>query len=767
MGFTRRASTGAICLFFLLNALPADQKFALTIDSIMRGPGLYGYEPNDVRWSGDSQRVYFRWKQAADPQETPLDTYVVNRDGSGLRKLSEEQARLTPPFVAQTTRDHKRAVWTQNGDLYFYDYTPDMGRQLTKTAEAETNPHFSFDEKRVTFLRGGNLYALTLDSGALEQLTEVDAGGGTPKPARIEDKGTDSQEFLKKQEKELLATVRERASVREAREKREHPRKPLKLEPRQSITSAQLTPDGKSVLVLLKQTPEKAEHDNVPNFITESAYTEEIPGRTNAGDLQDGEKAAIIDVVSGESKPIDLGLANRDVELQEPLFNEQGTRVVMVARAADNKDRWILALDLAAAKAKPIFTEHDDAWVNNFVDDSAAWLKNGEDVYFRSEKDGYLHLYRVPANGDGIRQLTSGKFEVTDAELSLDGSKFYLTTSEVGPGERQFYSMGIDGGARTRITQETGKHEAEVSPDQQYLAEVYSYTNKPPELFIQENRPNAPMKKLTDSPAKDFWEYPWLDVPTVQVPARDGTKIPARFFKPANYQRGGPAVVFVHGSGYAQNVHNYWASYSREYLFHNFLREHGYMVLDMDYRASSGYGRAWRTAIYRHMGGVDLDDNVDGAKFLVDQGADPKRIGIYGGSYGGFITLMAMFTTPDVFAAGAALRPVTDWSHYNNGYTSNILNTPQKDEEAYRKSSPIYFAQNLKGALLICHGMVDTNVFFQDTVRLVQRLIELRKDNWSVAMYPVENHGFVQPTSWADEYKRIFSLFETNLKKGS
>jgi dipeptidyl aminopeptidase/acylaminoacyl peptidase len=274
------------------------------------------------------------------------------------------------------------------------------------------------------------------------------------------------------------------------------------------------------------------------------------------------------------------------------------------------------------------------------------------------------------------------------------------------------------------------------------------------------------MKKLTDSPAKDFWEYSWLDVPIVQIPVRDGTKVPARFFKAANYQRGGPAVVFVHGSGYAQNVHKYWASYSHEYLFHNFLMEHGYMVLDMDYRASSGYGRDWRTAIYRHMGGVDLDDNVDGAKFLVDQGADPKRIGIYGGSYGGFITLMAMFTTPDVFAAGAALRPVTDWSHYNNGYTSNILNTPQKDEEAYRKSSPIYYAQNLKGALLICHGMVDTNVFFQDTVRLVQRLIELRKDNWSVAMYPVENHGFVQATSWADEYKRIFGLFETNLKKG-
>ena len=223
--------------------------------------------------------------------------------------------------------------------------------------------------------------------------------------------------------------------------------------------------------------------------------------------------------------------------------------------------------------------------------------------------------------------------------------------------------------------------------------------------------------------------------------------------------------MFVHGAGYLQNVHHWWSSYEHEYMFNHFLMEHGYLVIDIDYRGSAGYGRDWRTAIYRHMGGKDLDDHVDAAKFIVSQyGVDPKRIGLYGGSYGGFITLMAMFTAPDTFAAGAALRPVTDWAHYNNGYTANILNLPQKDEDAYKKSSPIYFADGLKGALLICHGMVDTNVFFQDSVRLVQRLIELHKENWSIAPYPVEDHGFVQSSSWADEYKRIYGLFEANLK---
>jgi dipeptidyl aminopeptidase/acylaminoacyl peptidase len=144
---------------------------------------------------------------------------------------------------------------------------------------------------------------------------------------------------------------------------------------------------------------------------------------------------------------------------------------------------------------------------------------------------------------------------------------------------------------------------------------------------------------------------------------------------------------------------------------------------------------------------------------------DASRVGLYGGSYGGFITLMALFTEPDVFHSGAALRSVTDWAHYNHWYTSRILNQPQDDPEAYRQSSPIYFAEGLKGNLLMAHGMVDTNVNFQDIVRLTQRLIELGKTNWELAVYPVESHAFVRPDSWTDEYRRILELFESTLRR--
>jgi dipeptidyl aminopeptidase/acylaminoacyl peptidase len=298
---------------------------------------------------------------------------------------------------------------------------------------------------------------------------------------------------------------------------------------------------------------------------------------------------------------------------------------------------------------------------------------------------------------------------------------------------------------------------------------VHSYSNKPPEVYLMPNTAGATARQVTTTPTAEWRAFKWADPQIVTFKARDGVGVNARLYTPemlgARRDPAAPGVVFVHGAGYAQNAHRYWASYFREYMFHNLLAARGYVVLDVDYRASSGYGRDWRTAIYRHMGGKDLDDIVDGAKYLVSaQKVHPKRIGVYGGSYGGFITLMAMFTAPEVFAAGAALRPVTDWAHYNHGYTGSILNLPQDDPEAYRRSSPIYFAEGLKGALLICHGVVDTNVHFQDSVRLAQRLIELRKENWELASYPVENHGFEQETSWADEYKRILKLFETNLR---
>jgi dipeptidyl aminopeptidase/acylaminoacyl peptidase len=808
-------------VLLLAHAQPAN-RFELTVDNIMRGPELVGYEPASVRWSGDSAHIYFQWKRATQKENAPLDLYVANRDGSGLRKLSDDEARLAPPVFGDTSKDKKQTVYAQTGDLYLYENATGKVRRLTKTTEAEGNAHFLPDGRRVYFTRANNLYVLSLDDGSLEQMTDIRApgpppaaapatgfgggggrgfggrGGGTAAPIAegAPARGTDSQEYLKKEQKELLETIRARAARREedeARRKKENPRKPFTLQARQSVAALQLTPDGKNVIATLVDAPANSKNTTIPNYITESAYEEDIPGRPNVGDTQARIRLAVISAETGEVKWVDhgqklappappqltesgreVGAASppraptereRDVRLSQPVWSEDGTKAAMLARSGDNKDRWIFALDPATGKTRVLTVDHDPAWVGGPGATTFGWMKNDREIFFQSERTGYSHLYAVGWEGGEPRAMTSGNWEVLDVRQSRDKSKFYVTATKDSLYEQQLYEMSGDGGPLTRITKAAGKHVTTPSPDDRYFADLYSYTNKPPELYVQENRPDADVKKITDSPSPEFWHYPWQDVPVVTFTARDGVKVPARLFKPANFRRGGPGVVFVHGSGYLQNADKKWSTYYHEYLFSHILMERGYIVIDVDYRGSAGHGRDWRTAIYEHMGGKDLDDIVDAAKYLVsDHGADPKKLGVYGGSYGGFITLMAMFTQPDVFAAGAALRPVSDWALYNHGYTSDILNEPQTDPEAYRKSSPIYFAQNLKGALLICHGMVDTNVEFQDTVRLVQRLIELHKENWSLAVYPVENHAFVEPASWADEYKRILALFEKNLK---
>jgi len=785
----------AFALLFAVVALAAAaQQFDLSIDNIMRGPGLYGWTPEDVRWSPDGQHVYFSWKLYTDTLEHDRDTYVVNRDGSGLRKLSDDEKKDAPPANAQWTRDKHRAVYLDDADVFLWDAATGKRRALTQTNDVESAPQFTFDENRVTFVRANNVFAIDLANGSITQLTNIagpdDKGPNVTMWDDATKKGTASQEYIKAEERKLLDIVDRKAKKREedeAKRKREHPIKPFKLDKKQSVVNARLSPDGKTIVLVINNESDKAKKTIVPNYITESVYTDTIPGRDKVGDAQPPSRIAVVSTVNGDVKWFEHGLKplpadatqqkndegkaseqkteksadtqresaqpkEREVNLRAPVWSEDGKHAFVVVRSSDNKDAWVMDFDPASAKGRTIVTMHDDAWLR-FADAQSFGWANNDTIYYLSEASGFMHLYEVPFVGGAPKQLTSGKWEVDSAVLSDDKKSFFLTTSEESPFVRHLYRIPVGGGASTKLTSMDGDNEAVVSPDGNAVANVYSYTNKPPELYVSG-------KRVTTSPAPDFANYQWLDVPIVRVPARDGVEVPARIYKPANW-KGGRAVIFVHGAGYLQNVNRFWSSYAHEYMFHHLLMSKGYLVLDIDYRGSRGYGRDWRTAIYRHMGGKDLEDNVDAARWLVKvHGVDPKRIGVYGGSYGGFITLMAMFTTPDVFAAGAALRPVTDWAAYNNGYTSNILNLPQNDAEAYRKSSPIYFAQGLKGHLLICHGMVDTNVHFQDSVRLAQRLIELRKTNWEIAPYPVENHGFVEPTSWADEYKRILKLFE-------
>lgn len=760
------------------------QAFELTVQNIMRGPEHVGQTPSQVRWSEDGRWIYFRWLPGGNAWDAEPSLYRVAASGGTPVELSDEQADSAGVLLAAgpLSPDERWKAVSYSGDLYLINRRNLSARRLTHTRSAEGSPAFNADGSSLYFLNENNLFEFEIATGQLRQATDVRAGPAPEDP----DEAEGQRGFLTDQQKELFEHIRRQIAQEEeervrTRERREaDPLQTVYLEREERVFSLEIEPNGAYALMTAgRANQQNGRRTVIPYWITESGYTETREVRSKVGDTQNQSgRPGIVSLADGEVKWLDLATATapgdssaaeRDVGGNFIAWNDAGTHGLIGASSADFKDAWLWSFEASTGKLRLLHHLHDDAWVAGpcaFWFSCAGWLPDAATAWFTSEKDGHNHLYTVAADGSNVRQLTNGAFEVHNVRISPDDDRFYLTTSEGTPHEIHFWHMNLDGTEKTQITKMPGRQDATPSPDGSRIAFIHSFSNTPPELYVQDNRPGREATRITTTPTEEWRSYPWIAPEIIQVTAEDGTKVPARIYKPsdANAQPNGAAVIFVHGAGYLQNVHRWWSSYYREYMFHHILAARGYYVLDIDYRGSAGYGRDWRTAIYRHMGGKDLSDQVDGSRYLQQNfGIDPERIGIYGGSYGGFITLMALFTAPEHFGAGAGLRSVTDWAHYNHGYTGRILNLPQDDTIAYEQSSPIYFAEGLEDPLLIAHGMVDTNVHFSDVVRLTQRLIELGKRDWEMAVYPVEDHGFVEPASWTDEYRRILELFERNL----
>ena len=771
------------------------QQSALTVEKIMRDPKWMGTSPDGAYWGIDGG-LYFNWNPTG--AET-ASLYRITPSNHIPEKISEaDKNGIIRQYAYDKSRN--RIVFERDGDLYYRELKSGKEVRLTNTVSRESNPRFASDNRHVYFQQGDNLFSLSLDNGEWAQLSNFTREGraaGRPGSGRADQVNRQSK-WLADDQLALFDVLRQRKrqdSIRDAEREKVQDTRLRQLDIGDNMLSTQqLSPDGRYVTYRLTKRAEGNKNTVVPSYVTETGYTEDIPARTKVGNTLPVSTTYIYDRQRDSVYPINPkqlpGITDlpdfwgdypdekakrleenkeRQVTIGQINWNEGGTAACVVVTAADNKDRWIMRLDAEDGSLRLIDRQRDEAWIagpgigGSWGGGNIGWIDD-ETVYFQSEASGYSHVYTANIHTGEKRQLTQGNWEVSDLQLAADKKHFYFTANKKHPGITHYYRIPAKGGTVTQLTGMDGGNESLLSPDEKWLAIRHSYSNRPWELYLQENKPGAKAVKVTESLTEEFKAYPWREPEVISFKNRFGDDVHARLYQPSSPKADRPAVIFVHGAGYLQNVHYWWSQYYREYMFHNLLADLGYTVLDIDYTGSAGYGRDHRTGIYRHMGGKDLSDQVDGVKLLVEKyGINPKNIGIYGGSYGGFITLMALFTEPEVFAAGAALRSVTDWAHYNHGYTANILNEPADDPIAYRRSSPIYFADGLKGHLLMCHGMVDVNVHFQDIVRLSQRLIELGKDHWELAVYPVEDHGFVTPSSWTDEYKRILKLFEERL----
>lgn len=761
------------------------------LKQIMADPDWIGPPVEAAWWQLDGSAYLARVKR---PDSEVRDLLRVDVEGGEIRTLAPADYAGLDGEDSVYDADRRRALNLRNGNLFLRTLDDNATIQLTGSGNASA-ARFGSGSVDVLVRLGRDWSRIDLDTRVLRPLADLrfeQTPDEDPKDGSLEAHQLELFETLARERRQRIEQ-REHELTTAASDPSRAP-EPWYLGTSHELLFTQPSSDGRWLLAVVRKAGSaEGREDAMPRFVTESGYVEIEDVRSLVGRNAPTPQALwLLDLETRTKHALDLsGLDGIDVDPLAELkqaqdiepHDEDNPRPITVTglewhpsesiaalqvEAIDNKDRWTIRIDTDFdAEDGPAVEElhrlSDEAWIN-WSFNEFGWVPGTDTLWLLSEESGYSHLYTVDARGR-VRSITEGEFEVFDVRFGTEDDVAWALSNRAHPTEYDLYRIELPRGRMTRLSELKGVESYALSPALDRVLIRHSAPYLPPQaavLPIEGGEPFAGTDTRTDAYKAIEWQAPeFVGVPSSHVDRPIWTKFyPAR----GDFEGPRPVVVFVHGAGYTQNTHHRFPYYFREQMFHNLLTERGYHVLDMDYRASRGYGRDWRTAIYRQMGTPELEDLIDGVDWAIaNHDADPERVGVYGGSYGGFMTFMAMFNAPEVFAAGASLRPVTDWKHYNHPYTSNILNTPEVDPEAYDRSSPIEFVEGLQGDLLISHGMLDDNVFYKDSIRLVQRLIELEKENWELASYPLEPHGYVHPESWLDQYRRILRLFETSI----
>lgn len=722
--------------FVLARQKPAAavQPGELTVDKIYGVPGLNGRLTRGIAWSPDGTRLtYLDTKGTGKEAKTELWSLDT---ATGERSLLVSSDKLGSIFPAPPARQSQATgagrhapaqyQWAPNGEallfegpnaLAWFDLKSQSGHILVSGKTELADVKISPDSKYVSFIREHNLWLVSTVDGKEHAFTS----GGTEK--------------LHKGELDWVY--------------------PEELD----IYSAYWWAPDSSAIAYLEMDESKVTQFPLLNF---ESYTgeAELQRYPVAGGTNPTVRVLVGSVSGGEPRAMGTGA---ETDIYVPRVNWlPDSRHLAIQRL--NRDQTVLDLLLADAstgKASALLTEKDQYWIN--VNDDLHFLKDGKRFLWGSERTGYHHIYLYGLDGKQIAQLTKGDWEVSRLD-GIDETKgiVYFTATEKSPTERHLYRVGLDGSGFARITKEDGMHMINLSPTATLFVDTYSNATTPPrqDLYRTDGSKAA---TVNENKVEALAQYHLSPVEFSTVKSHDGVSLNCYMIKPPNFDpaKKYPVIVYTYGGPHAQVVLNAWTGAG--FLWHELMAQKGYIIFALDNRGSSGRGHVFEEPVHYHFGVQELSDQRDGVAWLQQQPwVDSQRIGIWGWSYGGHMTLQAMFRASDLFKVGFAGGPVTDWHFYDSIYTERYMGLPQQHEADYKASSPVTYVENFKGKLLIAHGTGDDNVHYSNTLSVINDLIA-RGKYVEVIAAPGRGHGVSDPPARKVVWARVTQFFLDNL----
>jgi dipeptidyl-peptidase 4 len=723
----------------------------LTIDRLFDAPALAGPTIVGLKVSPDGSRVTYLQGKPDDKDRFDLWEYNI-RDATARvlvdskvlapagEKLSDEErgrrerqrtAALSGILEYDFAQAGNALLFPLGGDLYYYPLTqkekPDT--RVIPTHGYATDAKISPAGGYVAYVREQNLYAYDIAAGKEKALTKD--GGGAVKNGMAE--------FVAQEEMDRS-------------------------------TGYWWAPDDRHIaFARVDETPVKLTErfeiaaDNVKTF------AQRYP---QAGGPNVAIRLGVIDLKSGAVTWVDLG-TDQDTYLARVNWLPDGKTLAVQRQSRDQRRLDLLFADIKTGKTRLILTETSNSWID--LNDELTFLKKSREFIWASSRDGYTHLYLYDDDGRLIRQLTAGNWVVDDfrtrAVMGVDEEKrlVYFSATEKSPTERHLYSTSLDTTdphSVRRITQEAGVHGIVMSPDTRFYVDRFTSSTQPPQVSLHAADGTLMAQLLENRLDAQHPDAPYLADNSIgeigTLNAADGQTLYYRLFKPLHFDpaKRYPAIVSVYGGPGVQTVLDNWYGSN----FTQILTRAGFVVFQLDNRGSAFRGAAFQAPIHLKLGEVEVADQVLGAHWLGSQSfVDPKRIGVWGWSYGGYMTLMLMFKAPDVFRAGVSGAPVTDFALYDTHYTERYLDRPQDNRAGYEASSVLPYAKDLRGKLLVMHGMADDNVLFLNSTKLFRKLQDLDKP-FTIMVYPGGKHGLMRQNDGRHGYKMVKEFFEENLK---